>query len=75
MGASSPEVTGRQDLTLLMINSTVGRGKTRLAEAHDPVWRSARGAEAFRSQGGQGLRGSVVGSNKVSVRVTVGGEA
>ena len=75
MGASSLEVTGRQDLTLLMIDGTVGRGKTRLVEAHDPVWRSARGVEAFTSQGGQGLRGSVVGSNKVSVRVTVGGEA
>ena len=49
---------------LPVIDDTIRRGKIGVAETHDPVWRSAQGVEAFRSQGGQGLKGSVVGSCK-----------
>ena len=46
---------------LPVIGGLIRRGKTRLVETHDPVWRSARGVGAFKSQGGQGLRGSSEG--------------
>ena len=46
---------------LPVIGGIIRRGKTGLAEMHDSVWRSARGVGAFKSQGGQGLRGSSVG--------------
>ena len=45
------------------MDDTIGRGKIGVGEMHDPVWRSTRGVGAL-SQGGQGLRGSVVGSGK-----------
>ena len=60
----SPEGTGRQDHTLPVIDGTNGRGKIGVAKMHDPAWGSALGVGALRSQGGQGLRGSAIGSSK-----------
>ena len=64
MGARSLEGTKRQDLMLSVIDDTTKRAKTKLVDMHDPVWTSARGVGAFKSQGGQGRRGSAVESSK-----------